>query len=76
MEGKEALEIAKKIKEEMKDYYKNENSSTIDLSQNIKNRGFSYLSTQCEEGETIVELSDANEIVEIYLSNLKDLLPE
>lgn len=59
----------------MKDFYKNEYSSTIDLQKSIKNRGFSYLNTNCEEGQTIVEINEAQEIVDIYIENLKDLLP-
>jgi hypothetical protein len=74
-DSSEAINIAKQIKEEMKDFYTKEHSSTIDLSKSIKNRGFSFLDSNCEEGETIVEIAEAQEIVDIYLENLKDLLP-
>lgn len=66
-DSSEAISIAKKIKEEMKDFYTKEHSSTIDLSKSIKNRGFSFLDSNCEEGETIVEIAEAQEIVDIYL---------
>mgnify|MGYP000876437544 CR=1 FL=1 len=76
MEGAASLELAKKIKEEMKDFYKAECTSSIDLQNTIKNRGFSYLKVNGEESETVVEIPDAQEIVDMYKENLTDLLRE
>ena len=55
-DGLKAIEVAKEIKELMKDFYKHEDSSSIDLQNMIKDRGFSYLSSGVEERETIVPI--------------------
>ena len=43
----------------MKDFYKKENKSEIDFQKTIKNRGFSFLNMDVQDGETIVEVGEA-----------------
>ena len=70
----QSIEVAKQVKELMKDFYKEESSSSIDFQRTIKDRGFSFLDSNVQEEETIAELEYAQEMVESFLDNLKMLL--
>lgn len=72
--GKDMIAVANQIKETMKDFYKQESESTIDLQNMIKDRGFSHLEMDCEESETVVKIEKAQKVVDIYRRNLTDLL--
>ena len=69
-----ALNVAKQIKEQMKDFYKHQSSSQVDLQNMIKGRGFGYLRSDVEERETIVKLQYIDEFVQQYLRSLRKIL--
>jgi hypothetical protein len=66
-----ALEVAKGVKETMKDFYKHEDSSAMDLQNMIKDRGFKFLNSNVEERETIVPLEHAQDLVNDYVDSIK-----
>ncbi len=51
----------------MKDFYKHEDSSAINFQSMIKDRGFSFLHSDVEERETIVEIKFGQELVNDYI---------
>ncbi len=61
---------------QMKDFYEQTYSSTIDLQNRVKGTGFSFLNMDCEELEVEVNRPKAKKIIDRCLSNLRELVPQ
>jgi hypothetical protein len=59
----------------MKGFFESENSSTVDLQNRVIGKGFSFLKQARDEIELIVELGEAQVIVDMIKDLLKEQIP-